>query len=198
MVQTLQWQPDNASVLLSGTRAGGVRLDDGRAEAPVGEWTFEGVEVEAVRWHRNCEQHAFALTSDGKLRYLDVRAPGACLIEQRVHEEEATALTLSEIDGLVATTGGEVCSRTLRTPKIKRLAGGAILAPRLERRARSRRQTPISHRQPSRRSLLSRRAERFVARRQQRGSCSCESSRFISAKSQRAAQSVYWPNFLAV
>lgn len=56
--------------MLSGTRNGEIRLDDGRQEQPLAHWDFaEGkqVEVERVLWDRQNEHNAYSLTSDGNI-----------------------------------------------------------------------------------------------------------------------------------
>ncbi|KAI6211329.1 SAC3 GANP Nin1 mts3 eIF-3 p25 and WD40 repeat domain containing protein [Aphelenchoides besseyi] len=110
MVQSLEWQPNQSSMLLAGTRTGKVRLDDGRLDSPVAEWSFDSsdeLEVEMLRWDKQNEHYAFVLTSDGKLRYLDTRKPGEVVFEVQSHESEASSLALSATAGLVVTTGGE-------------------------------------------------------------------------------------------
>lgn len=95
------------------------------------------VEVESVFWDRQNEQSAYVLTSDGKtvsyfnsecrkpnkkldsrhfflfiigkLRFLDTRQPGEVITTIQAHENgETGGLSLSLIDGLLATVGGEV------------------------------------------------------------------------------------------
>ncbi|KAI6239012.1 hypothetical protein M3Y99_00632900 [Aphelenchoides fujianensis] len=104
MVQSLEWQPAQSSVLLAGTRTGKVRLDDGRLDVPVAEWTFEGeeLEVEKIFWDRQNEHHAFANSAT-----LDTRKAGEVLLEVQAHDKEASSLALSGVDGLIATAGGE-------------------------------------------------------------------------------------------
>ena len=68
-MQTLEWQPNTASILLSGTRAGTLRLDDARTDTPVANWNFsEGaeIEVEKLFWDRGNEHNAYVLTSERK------------------------------------------------------------------------------------------------------------------------------------
>lgn len=67
MVQSLEWKPKEASILLSGTRNGCLRLDDGRLDEPAGIWNLGEVEVEKVLWDKSRTDFAYILTSDGGL-----------------------------------------------------------------------------------------------------------------------------------
>jgi hypothetical protein len=61
--------------LLSGTRGGELRLDDGRLNEPVAIWDFANgtdVEVERACWDRHHEHNAYALTNDGKFCSLEL------------------------------------------------------------------------------------------------------------------------------
>lgn len=128
MVQTVEWQPTKSSILLSGTRTGELRLDDGRTNEPVASWDFaEGaeVEVEHAFWDRQNEHFAYVLTTGGnsleleslkivfflgKLRYVDTRQPGQSVLTVQAYDGDSGALSLSSIDGLLATVAGEVIS----------------------------------------------------------------------------------------
>jgi len=111
MIQTLEWQPKEASILLSGTRAGTCRLDDCRTDDPVANWNFaEGaeIEVEKLFWDRHNEHNAYILTSDGKLRYIDTRQSGQVITTVQAHEgEETGGMSLSAVKGFLTTIGGE-------------------------------------------------------------------------------------------
>lgn len=97
---------------MSGTRQGSLRLDDGRTNNPVANWDFANgaeIEVERLFWDPTNEHHAYVLTSDGKLRYIDTRQSGQVVSTVQAHEDEETGgLSLSTINGLLTTVGGEV------------------------------------------------------------------------------------------
>lgn len=108
--------------MLSGSRAGAVRLNDCQSSEVVELWNQSGVEVEAAHFDRFDPQKVFFMTSDGrstvrlitlsirpgKLRLADVRQPGKLLAEVEAHSAEGSVFSQSAQPGLVATAGEDV------------------------------------------------------------------------------------------
>ncbi|KAH7729379.1 BTB domain containing 11 [Aphelenchoides avenae] len=126
MVQSLQWHPVEQSIVLSGTRAGGVHITDCRnTEATASaEWSFgDGVEVEKVLWDHFNPFCSFACFDDGMLRYLDSRKPGEPVIEVMAHEEGANSVSQSYVvKGMITSVGQKEL-------KVWRLQDGTQLVP---------------------------------------------------------------------
>ncbi|CAD5217944.1 unnamed protein product [Bursaphelenchus xylophilus] len=107
MVQTLDWQPGQASVILSGTRSGKVQINDCQSNQVIELFEDKNIEIEKVHWDRFNENKLFVLGSDGVLRYFDAKNPKTVLCEAKCHEAEGAVFSQSTRNGLFTTAGEE-------------------------------------------------------------------------------------------
>jgi len=114
MIQSIQWHPVEAAVLLAGTRAGTVSVSDCRVETTTSSkppicWSFKGeekVEVEQVIWDHFDPFYVLCCTDEGKLYYLDTRQPRDFVCELKAHDDGCNGVAQSfRIKGLLATAG---------------------------------------------------------------------------------------------
>ncbi|CAD5212785.1 unnamed protein product [Bursaphelenchus okinawaensis] len=107
MVQTLDWQPSHASVLLSGSRSGKVQINDCQSDESIQIFEKSGIEIEKVYWDRFNENKLFVMGSDGILRYFDARQPNTVVCEEKCHEGEGAVFSQSARNGMFSTAGDE-------------------------------------------------------------------------------------------
>lgn len=110
-VHTIEFHPDEAQSILSGSADGVVRLFDCRdpefVNASFVKWQTPG-EVEKVLWNC-CDPNYFVIGSnDGSLHYADKRVPKTLLWSFKAHEEEISGICFnSQVKNLMTTTSTE-------------------------------------------------------------------------------------------
>uniref|UniRef100_A0A9J2PL19 Anaphase-promoting complex subunit 4 WD40 domain-containing protein n=1 Tax=Ascaris lumbricoides TaxID=6252 RepID=A0A9J2PL19_ASCLU len=107
-MQSMEWHPGEASILLSGTLSGELTVADCRqkeAEASR-KWKVDG-EIEKVLWDHFNPFNFFVTTDDGKLRYMDSRVDKV-VFECDAHEGGARCVSQSfHVRGLLSTCGAD-------------------------------------------------------------------------------------------
>ncbi|KAJ2744348.1 rRNA-processing protein [Coemansia sp. BCRC 34301] len=93
-VQTVQWHPTEASVMLTGGYDQRVAAFDSRAPGAISWWTVDA-DVESVLWDVHSPSHFFVATEAGTVRYFDIRnvtnSQGGSLVYTLVAHDEAVS-----------------------------------------------------------------------------------------------------------
>ncbi|XP_067628635.1 periodic tryptophan protein 1 homolog [Eurosta solidaginis] len=107
-VQSLEFHPEEAQSILTGSADGKVRLFDCRnadtVDSDCVKWKIPG-EVEKVLWNP-CDTNHFVIgTNDGSLHYADSREPKKLLWTIKGHEEEISGICFNkELSNLLTST----------------------------------------------------------------------------------------------
>lgn len=111
-IQTIQFCPSEAPLLLTGSCDGAVKLFDCRnpdtVNADLKLWQYNGHEIERVVWNSNDSNYFWVGTNKGQLHYCDIRQEGQTLWSVAAHTDEISAILPNrEKTNMLTTTSAD-------------------------------------------------------------------------------------------